>query len=125
MVVINIDTAKDPPEDIKETIKYLQALLRENEPAPQQAAPVAASPPDASAPEAQLPFGMEIFEETQAATPAQPTGQSTTPSTVLPEQKKGDARKSEAERLLEEADEVEVVDEMKGAFIEIVDLDEE
>ena len=104
MVLINIDTAKDSPEEIRKTIRYLESLVDEEESAsPPTPAPQPASPAEFG--------GMEIFKD---ETPPDKAAESA-------------PKKSDAERLLKEADEeaaIEVEDN-KDAFIEIVDLDDD
>jgi len=105
MVIINIDTAKDPPEEIRKTIRYLQTLIGDA---------LAGEGQPAQKPEPLAEFGgMEIFSD--EASP--------------PPEKAGD-KGPDAERLLKEADELKdeeariEVEDTTDAFIEIVDLDD-
>jgi hypothetical protein len=105
MVIINIDTAKDPPEELRKTIRYLQTLVGD--------AP-AEEGQQSQKPEPSEFAGMEIFTD-EAAQPAE----------------KADDKGPDAERLLKEADELKdeetriEVEDNKDAFIEIVDLEDE
>jgi hypothetical protein len=106
MVIINIDTTKDPPEEIRKTIRYLQTLVGD--------APVGEGQPSPK-PEPLAEFGgIEIFSDEAS-----------------PSAEKADDKGPDAERLLKEADELKdeeariEVEDTKDAFIEIVDLEDE
>lgn len=104
MVLLNIDTAKDSPDEIRKTIRYLQSLVDEE--------PATPAPPPS---QATTLDGMEVFHDEQAPAPAAEEASAEEP------------KPSGAEQLLKEADEeteIEVEDN-KDAFIEIVDLDDE
>lgn len=113
MVLINIDTSKDSHEDIRKTIRYLQALIGEE--TAQPASSVAPSSPSVAAepmPEFMGMMGIFDAEEGRDATVQGPQASS----------------KPAAQSLLEDDSidddrDVEVVDEGKDIYIEIVDYD--
>lgn len=145
MVVINIDTAKDAPEDIRKTIRYLQALVGD-ETVRLDAAAIPSAPaqdvrqspayvaPPASSPVPPDLFGLQTFDDAAPADPPVPSAASCVPraphasspvsAPSSPLISPNERQKPEAERLLEEADEIEVVDDTQGAFIEIVEYDD-
>jgi hypothetical protein len=123
MVVINIDTSKDSPEEIRKTIRYLQEMVGES-----------AAPPK---PEPLADFiGVDFFkeqpeEQSAPKTETKPEPAKTQfkdPATILREgarravEKKPEKTPSKSEKKDEEEATI-VAEDTSDAFIEIVEYD--
>jgi len=105
MVVINIDTSKDSHDEIRQTIRYLQSLVGDTPDASPASSPVAE-------PMNEFAGMMGIFDDTESQEDAAPASTGSSSS----------QKKSEAEQLLEESDEMNIeVEDDKDSFIEIVE----
>ncbi len=125
MVVINIDTAKDSPEEIRKTIRYLQQLVGGD------VSPVSSLPSPRAGPDGEFVDMMGLFGEdvTGIVSPVSPSPStvdgSSTPFFLPDAASSSSTRKPSAKELLRESDTVEIdVQDAKDAYIEIVEYDE-